>query len=190
MTVACAHNGAEHANSNRDSSFPFLEEVRTTRPTHYVAKTTNTEAWQLIELKNGKWICDCKISECVHLNATQLHCSTCKLQPEQIDESNLKCRYCGSPDIARCGFRYNSRGIARRYRCNDCLRKFSIRHIQTEVQAKPSEFIWFMSEIGMLTTKLSDLLSELNDHMELIGTATASQFAPDSLEQNGESKKT
>jgi hypothetical protein len=96
--------------------------VRRLSPTHYVAKTLTADAWRLVELKNGKWICDCTANDecCVHAYATQLHRSTSKFQPEQFDEEHLKCRYCGSPDVARCGFRYNARGISRRYRCNDC----------------------------------------------------------------------
>jgi hypothetical protein len=86
------------------------------------------------------------------------------------DGSNLKCRYCGSPDVARCGFRYNTRGIARRYRCNECERKFSIPHVQNDSAAQPSELAWLLNEIGMLTSKLSELLSALNNRMELIET--------------------
>jgi DNA-directed RNA polymerase subunit RPC12/RpoP len=142
--------------------------VRRLSPTHYVAKAEAESAWQLVELKNGKWSCDCGTNECVHLYATRLHRSTSKLQPEQIDESNLKCRYCGSPDVAGCGFRYNARGIARRYRCNECQRKFSIAHIGQTSQAEPSSLIWLINEVGMLTTKLTDLLVELNSNIELL----------------------
>jgi DNA-directed RNA polymerase subunit RPC12/RpoP len=146
--------------------------VRRLSPTHYVAKTLATEAWQLVELKNGKWSCDCKTEGCVHLYAAQVHRSTSKLQPEQVDESNLKCRYCGSPDVARCGFRYNARGISRRYRCNECQRKFSINHIPASTEAKPAEIVWLLNEIGMLTSKLTELLTELNDRMELASRIT------------------
>lgn len=162
--------------------------VRRLSPTHYVAKTATAEAWQLLELKNGKWSCDCEMGECVHLFAVQLHRSTAKLQPEQIDETNLKCRYCGSPDLARCGFRYNARDIARRYRCNDCQRKFSIPHVQSQVQAKPSELMWLISEIGMLTSKLTELLSELNDHIEVIGSTAISE-AISGTDPGSESRK-
>ena len=143
--------------------------VRRLSPTHYVAKNTSANGWQVIEIKQGKWVCDCgsKDEWCIHLYAAQLHRSTSKLQPEQIDESNLKCRYCGSPDVARCGFRYNARGIARRYRCNDCQRKFSIPHIHSNLGTKPSEADWLLNEIGMLTAKLTDLLTDLSNKMEL-----------------------
>lgn len=142
--------------------------VRRLSPTHYVAKTLATEAWQLVELKNGKWSCDCKADECVHLYASQVLRSTSRLQIEQVDENNLKCRYCASPDVSRCGFRYNARGIARRYRCNECQRKFSIPHVQNDSAAKPSELTWLLNEIGMLTSKLNELLAELNDKMGLL----------------------
>lgn len=162
--------------------------VRRLSSTHYVAKLPTAESWQLVELKDGKWMCDCPNGgSCVHLFASQLCRSTSKLQ--QQDDVHLKCRHCGSLDISRCGFRYNARGIARRYLCNDCQRKFSIPHIQTRLQTKPSELVWLMSEIGMLTSKLSELLSELNNHMELIGTTTIGEASFATPDFESESKK-
>jgi DNA-directed RNA polymerase subunit RPC12/RpoP len=155
----------------REEGFEVFKKglVRRLSQTHFVAKAPTAEAWQLVELKHGKWVCDCQASEewCVHLYAALLHRSTSKLQQEPLDEEHLKCRHCGSPDIVRCGFRYNAHGIARRYRCNDCQRKFSIPHIQTDMGARPLELVWLLNEIGMLTSKLTDLLTEVNDKMEL-----------------------
>lgn len=149
--------------------------VRRLSPTHYVAKALTAEAWQLVELKNGRWACDClsETGSCIHLYAAQLHRSTSRLQSEQIDESSLKCRYCSSPDVARCGFRYNARGISRRYRCNDCQRKFSIPHVQSDTRSQPSDVVWLLNEVGMLTARLSDLLIELNDRLDLATNSTA-----------------
>jgi DNA-directed RNA polymerase subunit RPC12/RpoP len=166
--------------------------VRRLSSNHFVAKTASAVGWQIVEIKQGRWICDCGTSDewCVHLYAAYLHRTTSKIQPEPFDESHLKCRYCGSPDIARCGFRYNARGIARRYRCNDCQRKFSIPHVQSAIQTKPTELTWLVSEIAMLTSKLTELLSELNTHMELIETVTKSNNASSTLDLESESKKT
>lgn len=156
----------------REEGFTIFKKglVRRLSPTHYLAKTTTTEAWQLVELREGKWVCDCSADteNCVHLYAAQLHRSTSKLQPEQVDEMHLKCRYCGSPDIARCGFRYNAHGIARRYRCNDCERKFSISYARSNSGQPPSDLVWLLNEIGLVTTKLNDLLAELNVKIELV----------------------
>jgi DNA-directed RNA polymerase subunit RPC12/RpoP len=156
----------------REEGFEIFKKglVRRLSPTHFVAKVSEASGWQIVELLNGRWTCDCGSSpdSCVHLYATQLKRSTSRLQPEQVDEDHLKCRYCGSPDIARCGFRYNARGIARRYRCNDCERKFSIPHFQSSMQTRPSELVWLLNEMGMLTSKLAELLSELNDRIELV----------------------
>jgi tRNA(Ile2) C34 agmatinyltransferase TiaS len=162
---------------NREEGFQLFRKglVRRLSSTHYVAKVSADEGWQLIELRDGKWNCDCNSKEapCVHMHAAQLLRTTSRVSIEEIDEAHLKCRYCSSPDIARCGFRYNSRGIARRYRCNDCQRKFSIPHIQNTIQTKPLELTWLMSEIGMLASKLTELLSALNDQIELIGTSSS-----------------
>jgi predicted RNA-binding Zn-ribbon protein involved in translation (DUF1610 family) len=153
----------------RNQGFEIFKNGRTRRlsPTHYVIKAPTASGWQLVELKNGKWTCDCGNGEfCVHLYAAQLHRSTSKLQPENVDKTHLKCRHCGSLDIARCGFRYNARGIARRYKCNDCQRKFCIAHIQRGLDGWPSETVWLLNEIGMLTSKLTELVAHLNEIME------------------------
>ena len=57
--------------------------------------------------------------------------------------------------------------MARRYQCNDWQRKFSIPHVQSGPDSKPDELIWLLNEISMLTSKLTDLLAEVNDKMEL-----------------------
>jgi hypothetical protein len=154
----------------REEGFTIFKKglIRRLSPTHYVVKAPGAEAWQLVELKDGKWRCDCEAGEafCAHLYAAQLNRSTSKLQLELADESHLKCRYCGSLDVAGCGFRYNARGIARRFRCNDCQRKFSIPHVQNVANSKPDDMVWLLNEVGMLTSRLTDLVSELNRKLE------------------------
>jgi DNA-directed RNA polymerase subunit RPC12/RpoP len=153
----------------RDIGFQIFKSslLRRLSSKHYVVKSQVAEGWHVVEIKQGKWVCDCTSTEdlCPHLYAAQLHRSTAKLQPDLFDETNLKCRYCGSPDVAKCGFRYNSRGISRRYRCSDCLRKFSINFVENSLK-KPSEIVWLLNEVGSLTTKLTELLSELNVRLE------------------------
>jgi hypothetical protein len=46
-----------------------------------------------------------------------------------------------------------------------------------------------MSEIGMLTSKLTELLSELNDHMELIGSTTVGEGASGTPDLEPENRK-
>ena len=152
---------------NREEGFQLFRKglVRRLSSTHYIAKVAADEGWKLIELREGKWNCDCNSKEppCAHLHAAQLLRTTSRLPTEEIDEAHLKCRYCSSPDIARCGFRYNSRGIVRRYRCNDCQRKFSIPYVQPNPGAMPMELLWLLNEIEMLMSKMTDLLVQLND---------------------------
>jgi hypothetical protein len=33
--------------------------VRRLSPTHYIVRASTAEAWRLVELKNGRRICDC-----------------------------------------------------------------------------------------------------------------------------------
>jgi transposase-like protein len=154
----------------REEGFEIFKKglVRRLSPTHYVVKTPTSEGWQIVELRQGgNWTCDCDANEgkCAHLYAAQLHRSTAKLKPD-FDEANLKCRYCGSPDIARCGFRYNSRGIARRYICQDCQRKFSVPYVEPQATlGVPSETLWLLSQVAMLTSKLNDLLRDLDERI-------------------------
>ncbi len=154
----------------REEGFAIFKNgmVRRLAPTHYVVKSQGSNGWHLIELKDGKWGCDCQSDgpACSHLYATQFHRYASQDKQEDFDEAHLKCRYCGSIDIARCGFRYNARGIARRFRCNDCQRKFSIPHVQNRTESKPAEIVWLINEVGMLITRLNDLLSELNSKLD------------------------
>jgi len=165
--------------------------VRRLSPTHFAARKEYDQGWQLVELKSGKWVCDCQTHEepCPHLYAALLQRTTSKLQPEPLDEEHLKCRYCGSPDVARCGFRYNARGISRRYKCNECERKFSIVHVQNNAGARPSELTWLLNEIGMLTARLTDLLIEVNERMEVTSHFTENATTDSSLQETDEDKK-
>jgi hypothetical protein len=142
--------------------------VRRLSPTHFIAKTQSVDAWQLIELKDGRWVCDCKHSNasCVHTYAALLQRSTARLQPDSNDQTSLKCRHCSSPDIRGSGYRFNSRGIMKRYFCNECHRKFSLRFV--ERSSSHIELGWLLNEIGMLTMKLTELLSDLNARLEIV----------------------
>ncbi len=62
-----------------------------------------------------------------HIYASQLARNaqrSFETEVKQEDEVHLLCRYCGSPDLRKCGFRYNAHGIAHRYYCYQCQRKF------------------------------------------------------------------
>ena len=144
--------------------------MRRLSPNHYVARNLGAEAWQVVELKNGKWECDCEAGKsfCPHLYATELNRSTSKLQSDLIDESHLKCRYCGSLDVTGCGFRYGARGISKRFVCHDCLRKFSIPYTNISADSKTQELGWLLNQVGQLTTKLTNLLQEINSRLEVL----------------------
>jgi hypothetical protein len=152
--------------------------VRRLSPTHYVVKAQSAIGWNLVELKDGVWTCDCNSdrSPCPHVYSTQLHRYASRQAQEKPDESHLKCRYCGSIDVASCGFRYGARGISRRYLCRDCQRKFSIPYIQTSSDNKPNEAVWLLSEIGMLAAKLTELISQMNSRLDSMVSATPSNY--------------
>jgi hypothetical protein len=69
-------------------------------------------------------VCDCNLDEdyCAHVYAALISSATHRVNSEEsnevVGERPVKCRYCGSPDISKAGFRYNARGISRRYICN------------------------------------------------------------------------
>ncbi|HYW02281.1 MAG TPA: DUF948 domain-containing protein [Candidatus Acidoferrum sp.] len=151
--------------------------IRRLSPTHYVVKSPENNMWHLIELRDGKWVCDCKVDliVCPHLYASQFHRYASKEKQVDFDEAHLKCRYCGSIDIAGCGFRYGARGISKRFVCHDCLRKFSIPYTNTSAESKPQELVWLLNEVGQLTSKLTDLLQEINAKLETVITNPVAQ---------------
>ena len=144
--------------------------IRRLTPTQFVTPNNNGNGSYIIEIQDGKWLCDCnpQLQECEHRFAAQLASAIVRAAPSELDEHPLKCRYCGSPDVARCGYRYNSYGIAQRYRCNECLRKFSVKYSNTRANA-PSEMIWLLAEIGMILTKLESLIEAAS--LKLVGVA-------------------
>jgi hypothetical protein len=118
----------------------------------------------IAENQEGHWRCDCNAvleGTCPHIYAAQLSRLTTQLSPANSDHP-LKCRYCGSPDLRGCGFRYNARGIARRYFCNECRRKFSIKYMGTLANETPSELIWTLNEVATALVRVDDLLTQLH----------------------------
>ena len=118
----------------------------------------------IAEIQEGRWKCDCDMchdESCSHIYAVQLSRLILQVPNEGVDNP-LKCRYCASPDIRGCGFRYNARGIAHRYYCNECRRKFSIKYVGQLASETPSELIWILNELGASLTRTNDLIAEIN----------------------------
>lgn len=147
--------------------------VKRLTPKQFLVRTQTGVGSFLVELHDGKWVCDCnaELEECEHKYAVRLDAASARFQNEEPDNSKLKCRCCGSPDVTRCGFRYNARGIMRRYVCHDCLRKFSIPYVQNQVTGIPTELGWLLNEVGMLTSRLTQLLSDLNGVVDAVSGA-------------------
>jgi hypothetical protein len=128
------------------------------------AVRTNVGSY-IAEIQEGRWKCDCDQphdESCSHIYATQLSRLTVQI-PTEGDDRPLRCRYCESPDIRGCGFRYNARGISRRYFCNECRRKFSIKYIgQDATTNPPSELTWLLNELSVTLSRIDDLACEIN----------------------------
>jgi len=139
------------------------------------------EGYRIVELNDGKWTCDCfhyaqNEEFCEHIYAAQLTRKANRSYETEIspaDESSLKCRYCGSPDISRCGFRYNARGISRRYYCHECERKFSSRIVETQQATTniPPDVLWLLNEIGLQVTRLNGTLRQLDSRLTQLSTS-------------------
>ena len=145
--------------------------VRRFNPSLFAVRK-DLQSWFIVELKEGKWICDCNqtADNCPHIYAVLLSSASDRIQAETVEESfedePIKCRYCSSPDVSRVGFRYNARGIARRYLCNECRRKFSLPYIEPQATlGAPSGTLWLLSQVAMLTSKLNLLLKDLDDRI-------------------------
>ena len=154
--------------------FCTKDAVRRLTP-NVIAVKGDLEGYRIVELKDGRWICDCfrfsqNSQSCEHVYATQLAKNANRHLDEEIassNESSLRCRYCGSPDISKCGFRYNSRGISRRYFCHECERKFSVRIVESEqvITSVPTEVVWLLNEVGLQVSKLNELLIQLDSKL-------------------------
>ena len=160
------------SDSVREDGFAIFKSgtVRRLSPTHYVVKETPESRWNLIELRDGKWNCDCNSNQgsCAHLDAAQFQRAASRPSCEEVDEYHLKCRYCGSVDVAGCGFRYGARGISKRFVCHDCLRKFSIPYTNVSAESKTQELAWLLNQVGQLSSKLTDLLQEINANLQTL----------------------
>jgi len=151
--------------------------VRRFSPSLFAARREDGEGWFLVELKEGNWVCDCNSTlasgntpHCAHVYAALLSSAMHRVSLEEscetAEEKPLKCRYCGSLDISRVGFRYNARGISRRYLCNECRRKFSVPYVEPQAAlGVPSGTLWLLSQVAMLTSKLNDLLRDLDQRV-------------------------
>jgi len=99
--------------------------VRRFNPGLFAVRREDRVGWFLVELKEGKWMCDCgtnnideKEATCPHIYAALLSSAIdrveCQGSEEMAEERPIKCRYCGSPDISKVGFRYNARQFLHR----------------------------------------------------------------------------
>lgn len=164
--------------------------VRRFNPSLFAVRREDGKGWLMVELKQGRWVCDCEAcntgnedGQCAHIYAALLSSMTQKAGSDENDDEleaqSIKCRYCGSPDISRVGFRYNAHGISRRYICNECRRKFSVPYVEPHaVQGLPSGTLWLLSQVAMLTSKLNDLLKDLDDR---VASTTRGADTPDSI---------
>jgi len=141
------------------------------------------EGYRIVELKDGNWVCDCfhyaqRGDFCEHIYAAQLARKANRSYATEMassEESSLKCRYCGSPDISRCGFRYNARGISRCYYCHECERKFSLRIVQNQqaIDNVPAEVVWLLNEVGLQVSRLDELLVRLDSKLTQFSAKSA-----------------
>jgi transposase-like protein len=153
------------------------ESVRRFNPSLFAVRREDGKGWFLVELKEGRWTCDCNAQNtndhmdyCAHVYAALLSSAVRRTEAEELsdtfEERTIKCRYCGSPDCSRVGYRYNSHGIARRYLCNECRRKFSVPYVEPQATlGAPSGTLWLLSQVAMLTSKLTDLLRDLDERI-------------------------
>ncbi|MCJ7457227.1 hypothetical protein MUP07_10895 [Candidatus Bathyarchaeota archaeon] len=168
--------------------------VRRLNPALFAVRREDGRGWVMVELKEGKWVCDGEDhnagnenDRCPHVYAALLSSMTQKAVSDQTDDElearSIKCRYCGSPNISRVGFRYNARGISRRYICNECRRKFSVPYVEPQgAVGLPSGTLWLLSQVAMLTSKLNDLLKDLDERIASHSPAPTTE-APSSINE-------
>jgi transposase-like protein len=157
--------------------------VRRFNPSLFAVRR-DEQSWFIVELQDGKWICDCKqATDCPHVYAVLLSAASDRVESDTTEQNfeaeSIMCRYCSSPDVSKVGFRYNARGITRRFLCNECRRKFSIPYVEAQATlGAPSGTLWLLSQIAMLTSKLNLLLKDLDDRIAVCHASPAkSQIA-------------
>jgi hypothetical protein len=133
------------------------------------AVKTDLSGYHVTEFRDSKWHCDCynfkQHETCEHVYASQFARNarrSFETEVKQEDEAHLLCRYCGSPDLRKCGFRYNAHGIAHCYYCHQCERKFSIRIVGGAPTKFPQEVVLLLDHVGRLASRLNELITELD----------------------------
>ncbi|GEM_PF-1577460 len=176
MSIDKTHGNTISDETSRLGYKLFREEsVRRFNPSLFAVREETGKGWFLVELKEGRWTCDCSAQStndnmdyCAHVYAALLSSAVRRTESEEssetFEERTIKCKYCGSPDYSRVGYRYNAHGIARRYFCNECRRKFSVPYVEPQATlGAPSGTLWILSQVAMLTSKLNDLLRDLDE---------------------------
>ena len=163
-----SHEEIEEVGPQRRLGFQLYSNnlVRPIARTSYAVKLESGASY-VIENKDGHWMCDCGKGEdtCPHVYAAQL-LRLATITSSHPAEGELKCRYCGSPDVRGAGFRYGARGIARRFLCNECRRKFSVKQVRAPDPSKaPSELLFYLNEISLTMSKLNEMLDRITQHL-------------------------
>jgi hypothetical protein len=144
--------------------FELLAQGKVRRLTQGIYAIKADSGSYITENQEGHWKCDCNTVQnesCPHIYASQLSGLTDRVNLPN-EGTPLKCRYCGSPDVRGCGFRYNAKGIAHRYFCYECRRKFSVKYVGSNAPHAPSELIWLLNELGATLTRANDLIAQVD----------------------------
>jgi putative transposase len=84
----------------------------------------------IVRIADGKRMCECmdfaKGKKCKHIYAVTYYLMIRDLRAglRNTTEEEVRCKFCGSENINKAGFRYNKTGIVQRYYCKDCHRWF------------------------------------------------------------------
>ena len=110
-------------------------QIRRISSTHYRVRSQNGNRWYDVLRTEDGWRCSCpdhtyRKVKCKHIYAVEFSLT---LRAKILEEGTFVpeclapiCRFCGSDEVVKVGYRKNKHGKVQRYKCKNCGRKFSI----------------------------------------------------------------
>lgn len=124
----------------------------------------------VVTRQGSEWTCNCpdhyyRKVECKHIHAAKMELAMGDsleiFETYKQTQENSKCRYCGSDNIERYGYRYTKRGKKQVKKCKDCGRKFTPDNGFGKMKVEP-EMITLALDLYFKGISLRKVVDHLN----------------------------
>ena len=113
----------------------LANQIKEIEPNKWRVKSQSSGRSYVVTKKNGEWHCSCpdhhyRKIECKHIHSVKLKLAwdnsleLLDAYRENDEKNKVVCKYCGSSNVEKYGWRYNKNGKKQRYRCKDCGKRF------------------------------------------------------------------